>query len=174
MAEASATKDDRYELFLQRYTECEGRLRAYLWSMLPTWDSVDEVMQNASLVMWRKLDQYDPDTLFVKWATVVCRFEALKYRRTKARDRHVFSDELLEILGSESLLGELHHRGFEIEARHFVPPAGEFEHQATAAACGLKHPQWAAPLRRVPFRGTFDEVHLFRSLLVEDDVVVER
>jgi len=102
MAENNSTKDtDPYELFLSRFTECEGRLRAYLWSMLPTWDGVDDVMQNASLVMWRKFDQYDPDTLFVKWATVVCRFEALKYRRTKARDRHVFSDDLLEILGTE-------------------------------------------------------------------------
>ncbi len=98
----AADRDDRYELFLQRFTECEGRLRAFLWSMLPTWDGVDEVLQNASLVMWRKFDQYDPDTLFVKWATVVCRFEALKYRRTKARDRHVFSDDLLDVLAHES------------------------------------------------------------------------
>ena len=94
--------NDRYELFLSRYTECEGRLRAYLWSMLPTWDGVDEVLQNASLVMWRKFDQFDPDTPFVKWATVICRFEALKYRRTKARDRHVFSDDLLQTMGSEA------------------------------------------------------------------------
>lgn len=99
--EGKPPKADNYELFLSRFTECEGRLRAYLWSMLPTWEGVDEVMQNASLIMWRKFDQYDPDTLFVKWATVICRFEALKYRRTKARDRHVFSDDLLEILGRE-------------------------------------------------------------------------
>ena len=98
----SSEKPDPYEQFLTRYTECEGQLRAYLWSMLPTWDGVDDVLQNASLVMWRKFDQYDPDTPFVKWATVVCRFEALKYRRTKARDRHVFSDDLLAILGTES------------------------------------------------------------------------
>lgn len=103
MAEYS---DDRYELFLQRFTECEGRLRAFLWSMLPTWDGVDDVLQNASLVLWRKFDQYDPDTPFVKWATVVCRFEALKYRRTKARDRHVFGDDLLDVLAHESAIEE--------------------------------------------------------------------
>lgn len=95
--------EDSYELFLRLYTECEGRLRAFLWGMLPTWDGVDEVLQNASLIMWRKFDQFDPDTMFVKWATVICRFEALKYRRTKARDRHIFNEDLLAMLGDESV-----------------------------------------------------------------------
>ena len=41
--------------------------------------------------------QFDPETEFLKWSQVVCRFEALKCRRRKARDRHVFSEDLLEL-----------------------------------------------------------------------------
>ena len=93
--------DDPTELFIQLYTKNESRLRNFVRSMVPTWDSVDEVMQEASLVMWRKFDQFDPETEFLKWSQVVCRFEALKCRRRKARDRHIFSEDLLEILASE-------------------------------------------------------------------------
>ena len=97
----SPNTDDRGELFIKLYTQNESRLRNFVRSMVPTWESVDEVMQEASLVMWRKFDQFDPDTEFLKWSQVVCRFEALKCRRRKARDRHVFSEDLLEMLASE-------------------------------------------------------------------------
>ena len=97
----SNSKQDPGELFIKLYTKNETRLRNFVRSMVPTWESVDEVMQEASLVMWRKFDQYDPETEFLKWSQVVCRFEALKCRRRKARDRHVFSEDLLEILATE-------------------------------------------------------------------------
>ncbi len=92
---------DKGELFIKLYTKNEARLRNFVRSMVPTWESVDEVMQEASLVMWRKFDQFDPETEFLKWSQVVCRFEALKCRRRKARDRHVFSEDLLEMLATE-------------------------------------------------------------------------
>ncbi len=97
----SPEKDDPGELFIKLYTKHESRLRNFVRSMVPTWESVDEVMQEASLVMWRKFDQFDPETEFLKWSQVVCRFEALKCRRRKARDRHVFSEDLLELLATE-------------------------------------------------------------------------
>lgn len=97
----SAKNQDPTELFIKLYTKNETRLRNFVRSMVPTWESVDEVMQEASLVMWRKFDQFDPDTEFLKWSQVVCRFEALKCRRRKARDRHIFSEDLLEMLASE-------------------------------------------------------------------------
>ena len=77
--------DEKGELFIKLYTKNEARLRNFVRSMVPTWESVDEVMQEASLVMWRKFDQFDPETEFLKWSQVVCRFEALKCRRRKAR-----------------------------------------------------------------------------------------
>jgi DNA-directed RNA polymerase specialized sigma24 family protein len=44
--------------------------------------------------MWRKWDTFDPATDFMRWARVIARFEVLKFRRTMARDRHVFTDDL--------------------------------------------------------------------------------
>ncbi len=53
-----------------------------------------------------KPDQLQNDDEFLPWAKVIVRFECLKARRTAARDRHWFSDEVFDLLAdSESESG---------------------------------------------------------------------
>ncbi|MDF1741651.1 MAG: sigma factor [Verrucomicrobiales bacterium] len=89
------------ETFLRVFLRSEDDLRAYARALLPTWEVVDEVMQEASLVMWRKLDQLRDESEFLPWAKVIVRFESLKARRTFARDRHQFGDDVFELLAAE-------------------------------------------------------------------------
>jgi RNA polymerase sigma-70 factor, ECF subfamily len=88
--------------FLRLFVQHEQALRAYARVMVPTWDAVDEVIQEASVVMWRKLDLLDSPDNFLPWAKVIVRFEALRARRNFARDRLVFSEELLSMLADEA------------------------------------------------------------------------
>lgn len=92
----------RYELFVSLFTRHEPGLRVFVRSLVPEWDDVDEVMQNTGLVLWRKFGDFDPDTEFMRWACVVARFEVLAWRRDKARDRHVFDPDLVELLATEA------------------------------------------------------------------------
>ena len=94
---------DNYSEFIKEYGKALPALRAFLRQLLPTWHDVDEVLQETSMVLWEKFDQYEAGTSFSAWASMVARFEVLKYRRKKSRDRHVFSDEILEILAEECL-----------------------------------------------------------------------
>ena len=89
------------EQFLRVFLQNEDDLRGYARALLPTWEAVDEVMQEASVVMWRKLDQLRNEDEFLPWAKVIVRFEALRARRTKMRDRHYFSDEVFELLAAD-------------------------------------------------------------------------
>jgi len=89
--------------FWSVFTQHEAALRAYARAILPTWDAVDETMQEASLVMCRKISELPSEGDFLPWAKVVLRFEALKTRRRYASDRHVFSSSLIEILAEEGL-----------------------------------------------------------------------
>ncbi len=91
------------ELFVQLFAQNERHLRAFVRSMGLDWTSVDDVVQTVSLVMWRKWEQFDPETDFMKWARVIARFEVLKFRRTMARDRHVFRDDLMDLLADTAL-----------------------------------------------------------------------
>ncbi len=88
--------------FLRLFVRHEQALRAFARLMLPTWESVDEVMQESSVVMWKKLHQLDMAENFLPWAKMIVRFEALRLRRDHARDRHVFGDEVIELLANEA------------------------------------------------------------------------
>lgn len=98
----SENENTSYEQFVTLFTRNEPALRAFIRSLLPSWEDSIEVMQNTSLVLWRKFNTFDPNTEFLKWAFVVARFEVLKYRRTIARDRHVFDEDLVNRLAAEA------------------------------------------------------------------------
>ena len=51
----------------------------------------------------------------MKWACVIARFEALAYRRKMARDRHVFREDVLELMADEGI-SELDGRRAEHDA----------------------------------------------------------
>lgn len=97
------SEDQRYELFIKRFTKCEQDLRRFIRSLVPTWTDTDEILQQTAMVIWRKFDQYDPETEFIKWACVVARFEALAYRRKMARDRLVFREDILTLMADEGI-----------------------------------------------------------------------
>ena len=99
----ASSEDAHYELFVQRFAKYEPDIRRFIRSLLPTWTDTDEVVQQTALVIWRKFDQYDPETNFMKWACVIARFEALAYRRKMARDRHVFREDVLELMADEGI-----------------------------------------------------------------------
>jgi RNA polymerase sigma-70 factor (ECF subfamily) len=99
-----------YEAFVRLLVEHEPRLRSYLRGLLPAWPDVDEVVQNASLVAWRKFPEFHEGTNFGGWLLTIARFEALKYRRGVARSPLVFSEDVWELLARDA--------GTETDARN--------------------------------------------------------
>ena len=95
-------RDPQYEEFTRQFVRAEPGLRAFLRALLPTSEDVMEVLQNTSLVLWKKFESFEPGTNFHAWACVIARFEVLKYRRTKARDRHVCSEDIIELVADEA------------------------------------------------------------------------
>ncbi len=94
---------DKEAEFMRLFVAHEPELRAFLRTLLPTWEAVDDVLQEASVVMWKKLDQLEDEDGFLPWAKVIVRFKALQARRTFARDRLVLSEETVALLAEEAL-----------------------------------------------------------------------
>ena len=93
-----AKPENADEKFVQMFAEHERDLRAFVRSMGLDWSAVDDVIQMVSLVMWRKWHEFDVDSDFMLWARVITRFEVLKFQRKVARDRHVFRENVMELL----------------------------------------------------------------------------
>jgi RNA polymerase sigma-70 factor (ECF subfamily) len=88
--------------FMRLLMQHEPALRAFARSLLPNWTLVDEVIQEASLTLWQKFDQLDGEAGFLLWAKVVVRFKCLSEIGKLGRDRHVFSEGVLELLADEA------------------------------------------------------------------------
>lgn len=94
---------EHYETFVRLFVAHEARLRGFVRTLLSDWSAVDEVMQETSLVAWRKFAQFDVDTNFMAWAAAIARFESLKHLRKQSRERLVFNDDILDLLAEETL-----------------------------------------------------------------------
>ena len=131
---------ETYEAFVRLFMAHEPRLRGFLRSLLPTWEDVDDVLQETSLIAWRKFSQFEPNSNFMAWIGTIARFEALRHCRTKARDRLVFNDNLLDLLADESLtetdLREREHQAL----RHCIDklPADQARYLDLAYQPGVK------------------------------------
>ncbi len=95
--------NDRYEQFVLLFTRSQPALLSYVLSMLPRWSDAEDVVQQTSLVLWRKFDEFQPGTDFVSWACQIAKYKVLNYRRQIGRDRHVFCEALLHVLADEGV-----------------------------------------------------------------------
>jgi RNA polymerase sigma-70 factor (ECF subfamily) len=94
---------DPNEDFLRLFTHHEPELRAFLRACLPRALDVDEVMQEVSLVAWRKFAALPDKAQFVRWVCMIARYEMLMYRRRRARDRLVLDEDIMETLATEGV-----------------------------------------------------------------------
>lgn len=60
-------------------------------------------MQETYAVLWRKFDDLQDESGFLKWAYVTARYEVLRYRRRCARSRLVFDEDLIQTLAMEAM-----------------------------------------------------------------------
>ena len=81
---------------LQLFARHNRELRAYSRLILPSVDPIDDVMQEASVVIWEKQDQLRHEDEFLPWAKTIVRNISFRHRRKLVRDRHVFDDDLVE------------------------------------------------------------------------------
>ena len=68
---------------------------------MPRAAEVDEVIQEVSLVAWRKFPMLTDPAPFPRWACLLARYEILMARRRHARDRLVLDEDIVAKLAEE-------------------------------------------------------------------------
>jgi RNA polymerase sigma-70 factor, ECF subfamily len=110
-----STSPPDHEAFVQLLLRHEPLVRAYIRALVNTADEVDELMPEVALVAWRKFDQLEDHAAFGKWACVIARYEVMRYRRDKARDRLLLDEDVISKLVAEAD-EELHHTESQMRA----------------------------------------------------------
>lgn len=98
----NADEQRRHDRFLRLFVEHEASLHGFVRSLTISREEARDVMQEIAAVLWRKFDELASDADFRRWAFGVARFEALAAGRDRGRDRHRFSDDLLQQLADEA------------------------------------------------------------------------
>src|SRR5437868_7952791 len=89
-------KSAKVKLFLRLFLQNERRLYAYVLTLLPHRADADDVLQEASLVMWDKFDDEHPPADFIAWGCRIAYFKVLDFRKKQHRSRVLFSQAMLE------------------------------------------------------------------------------
>ena len=103
---------DTPEQFLRLFLESERRIYAFILSVLANPTDADDVLQEVSLVLWKKFDHFQQGTDFVAWACRIAQFEVLKFYNKQRRSRIRFDQD-----GLETLANEVTRMGSYIEAQ---------------------------------------------------------
>ena len=81
------------------WARAEPIVRIFVTSALGNSHLVDDVVQEVATIATEKFEAYDPDQgEFSRWVLGIARFRIAKNIRSKARDRHLFSTEMIGAL----------------------------------------------------------------------------
>jgi RNA polymerase sigma-70 factor (ECF subfamily) len=159
---------DKNDQFLRLFVENEETLRGFVRSLVPTLEDAREVMQETAAVLWRKFDDLDSEDNFRRWAFGVARMEAMTFRRDRARDRHVFSEDLIRLLEAEAEeAAESHEREEQALASCLKKlPAAQRELVEAAYAAGARIDEMARASGRTPM-ALYKVLHRTRVALAD-------
>ena len=95
---------ERQEEFVRLLNGAHGMLLRYVRSLVGNRHDAEDVLQRASVVMWRRFETFETGTDFIAWATTVAFYEVRTFQRVTGRSRLAFDDELMQILATERAL----------------------------------------------------------------------
>src|SRR3954471_22737634 len=56
-------------------------LMGFVLSLVPSWSDAEDIVQEASALMWRKFGDFEPGTNFLAWACQIARFLVMNHIR---------------------------------------------------------------------------------------------
>jgi RNA polymerase sigma-70 factor (ECF subfamily) len=86
------------ETLVQLMTEHQGRLYAYILSLLGNPDQANDVLQDTNVVLWRSIGEFRVGSNFKAWAFRIAHFQVMACRQRQIRERLFFDDDLLSTL----------------------------------------------------------------------------
>jgi len=99
MATESSPSSENLVLLLTLHQESLFR---YIFSLVPCEADARDILQETSLALYRKFDQYDTTRPFLPWAYRFAYFQVQKHRESSARSPLLlFDEDVLDLLANE-------------------------------------------------------------------------
>lgn len=97
MAQRYLNTDQASQLAVH-WARAEPIVRIYIASAIGQSHVIDDIVQEVATIVTEKFEEYDPAFEFSRWAIGIAKHRVAKSIRTKVRDRHLFSSEMINDL----------------------------------------------------------------------------
>lgn len=91
------------ESFLKVLVPNQKRIFSYIATLIPNYADAEDVMQEVVGLLWKKYEDYTPNTDFVAWALTIARYKVFEYYKEVKRNQRKLSNETVRVLEKESL-----------------------------------------------------------------------
>jgi len=121
-------------------TQHQRRIFGYIYTLVPFRHDAEDILQETSLVICEKFDQFKPGTDFAAWACQIAYWEVRRARQKFARSKVLFNQEVVDAIAEtaaelapgmsarrEALakcLEKLHPRDRELLMTRYEPGSG--------------------------------------------------
>ena len=88
--------------FVQLFIRHERRVFAYLMTVLGNASDAEDVLQQTSVTLWSKFDEFEPGTDFAAWAIRTAYLTARNHLRSRSRSRVCFSQAMFDAVAAQA------------------------------------------------------------------------
>jgi RNA polymerase sigma-70 factor (ECF subfamily) len=99
---ANPTNPERMAEFMGLYSSHYPRLQFYVMALAPKAGDAADILQETSMVLWRKFDSFEPGSNFFAWACKIARLQTLKFRERQGRSAQLFELSVLEKIADQA------------------------------------------------------------------------
>lgn len=92
----------REENFIRLLSANYIRIKSFIFCQLPNESDVEDVMQETSVTLWNKFEDYQSGTDFVAWAVTIAKYKVMEFRRRNRHNPFLLDDDVLELLNGEN------------------------------------------------------------------------
>ncbi|HZZ27083.1 MAG TPA: sigma-70 family RNA polymerase sigma factor [Pirellulales bacterium] len=96
MAKATYHEEEKRKQLLMLMTQHQRRIFSYIYTLVPFRSDAEDLLQETSLVICEKFDEFQPGTDFVAWACQIAYWRVRYFRQKFARGKVLFNQEVLD------------------------------------------------------------------------------
>lgn len=100
--EYSAIDPTRMAEFVELYSAYYPRLQYYLMALAPTSNDAADILQETSLVLWKKFSSFQTGTNFYAWACKIARLQTLKHRQRQGHSARILDNHAFDSIAEEA------------------------------------------------------------------------
>ena len=131
---------DRSKHLMLLMTQHQRRIFGYIYTLVPNRTDAEDILQETSLVVCEKFEQFKPGTDFAAWACQIAYWEVRRARQKFARAKVVFNQEVVDAISETAVelapersarhealakcLQKLHPRDRELLLTRYEPGSG--------------------------------------------------